>query len=206
MEGDWPTGAMVLYEYIWLLGFLENKKKEAIGIQSPLVDMFVPMITLTKKYLALALKCEVIIMATILNPLWRLKLFEEKLSTHIGDADQLLRSCFSQREKKLKQLAPIPDIQETTRPEAEDDDGFNFFPMHGKSGEENDELQRYITNGQYPMAKKSDLLGWWKVCTRSILLNKHKLNNLFCRYTKFISLCLHHWQETIWLYREVLLL
>jgi hypothetical protein len=165
MEGDGPTGSMVIYEYVRLLGFLEKNKAESLQTQNMLLDMFDPMIKITQKYLNLALDCEPIILATILHPSWRLKLFEGKLPDHAAKSNNIFLRAFADREKKLKADQPQPVMEEIKAAEAEEDDGFDFFPVQGKKADENDELQRYIINGQYPISKKSELLAWWKVCT-----------------------------------------
>ncbi|OAV86935.1 hypothetical protein PTTG_08959 [Puccinia triticina 1-1 BBBD Race 1] len=58
MEGDGPKLPMVIYEYLRVIDSLEKKKGAAI--LTALEPMFTPMLTVTKKYLDLALACNTV--------------------------------------------------------------------------------------------------------------------------------------------------
>ncbi|OAV85943.1 hypothetical protein PTTG_30178, partial [Puccinia triticina 1-1 BBBD Race 1] len=111
MEGDGPKLAMVLYEYVRMLDSLE-KKKEAANL-TVLEPMFEPMITITQKYVNLALKCEAVILATFLHPAWRMMLFNKRFNSQVQRITQLIQSIFEDRESHLKSLQPDPSPKDS---------------------------------------------------------------------------------------------
>ncbi|KAI9603468.1 hypothetical protein KEM48_001480 [Puccinia striiformis f. sp. tritici PST-130] len=82
----------------------------------------------------------------------------------------LVNSKFIEREALLESQKPPtpppkPSQSDTNSNEHEpsDSDGeeFNFYPANPDAVENNTELERY-NNGDFPMDKKGNLLGWWK--------------------------------------------
>jgi hypothetical protein len=66
MEGDGPKLGMVLYEYDRVLNSL--RRKEITARDTVLDPMFQPMLTITKKYVKLAINCNTVVMATFFHP------------------------------------------------------------------------------------------------------------------------------------------
>ncbi|KAI7966412.1 hypothetical protein MJO29_002160 [Puccinia striiformis f. sp. tritici] len=167
LEGDGPKLPMVLYEYARLLASLEKKKIAAVS--TALERMFYPMITITRKYLDLAIHCDTVVMATFLHPAWRMMLFTDRYSIHLKRINKLISDLFTDREELLKALQPDPTPPKCTQSEANasgidsdsDGDAFNYYPTNGDTVDINTELDRY-NKGDFPLDKKGCVLGWWK--------------------------------------------
>ncbi|OAV91789.1 hypothetical protein PTTG_27882 [Puccinia triticina 1-1 BBBD Race 1] len=145
VEGDGPKLPMVLYEYVRLLDSMERKKVE--NLLTPLRIMFDPMIKILKKYINLALNCDTVILATYLHPAWRMMLFANR---------------FSSETSRITQLRTQSNPNTNATSNSESDGGeFNYYPTNPEASEVNTEMDRY-NNGDHPMDKKGDLLGWWK--------------------------------------------
>ncbi|KAA1102608.1 hypothetical protein PGTUg99_023338 [Puccinia graminis f. sp. tritici] len=158
MEGDGPSCAMVLYEYSRLLetlGKLKESSKNGI-----LEAMFDPMIKVATKYKDLALKCEPILMATILHPAWRLLLFANKFQSHHRIAQDLISKKFKERQALLKLPTP-PSTKESSQAVVPEDDEYNFYPKNSALDDSEDELNRYYET-KYTLGIKGNVLLWWK--------------------------------------------
>ena len=173
MEGDGPKLAMVLYEYVRVIDNLEKQQEKASVTLSPLEPMFDPMLDITRKDLTHALNCNTVIMATFLHPAWRMQLFSKMFQPHVKRIKKLVQTFFDDRKALLKSLEPEEDSPKQSQctngdPSEDNSDSdsgeFNFYPQVNKSAEvdQNTELDRY-NRGDFPMDKKGDLLGWWKV-------------------------------------------
>ncbi|KAA1111180.1 hypothetical protein PGT21_037024 [Puccinia graminis f. sp. tritici] len=171
LEGDGPKLPMLLYEYARLLASLEKKK---IAAESTALErMFDPMITITKKYLDLAVHCNTVIMATFLHPAWRMMLFTDRYPLHLQRINKLILDVFTDRDELLKTQQPDASPPKCTQSEANasgidsdsDGDAFNYYPMNGDTVDINTELDRY-NSGEFPLDKKGCVLGWWKGLSR----------------------------------------
>ncbi|KAI9626306.1 hypothetical protein KEM48_010558 [Puccinia striiformis f. sp. tritici PST-130] len=176
MEGNWPIVSMVIYEYVRLIDSLEKKMVVAAG--SSLEAMYPPMIRITKKYLKIALKCNSIVMATFLQPAWRMMLFSKRLKPPMTrQITELINNKFIEREAFLesqKPPTPPPKASESdanpNSAESSDLEGdkFNFYPTNEAADNVvNTELERY-NNGDFPMDKKGKLLGSAQSAVRSV--------------------------------------
>ncbi|KAH9815208.1 hypothetical protein DFH28DRAFT_865212, partial [Melampsora americana] len=74
IEGDGPTGCMVLWKYYWLQKNL-RKKISRSNQTNTLYPMYLSMKHSIDNYLSEALGCETIVMATMLHPSWRTNFF-----------------------------------------------------------------------------------------------------------------------------------
>ncbi|KAA1071711.1 hypothetical protein PGT21_017134 [Puccinia graminis f. sp. tritici] len=122
--------------------------------------MFDPMIVVAKKYLALALECSPILLATILHPAWRLSLIRDKFVAHSAVTEELLRTTFKAKSKAHKKMMPQVTTPESNAESNEDE--FNYYPEKSGASQEDNELKKYI-EGQWPLSKKADPLQWWKL-------------------------------------------
>ncbi|WAQ85784.1 hypothetical protein PtA15_6A413 [Puccinia triticina] len=151
------------------IGFTLKKKKEA-AISTALEPMFTPMLKVTKKYLDLSLACNTVIIATFLHPEWRMMLFTMRLKTHFARITKLIQKTFDDRQSYLKSIQPESTPPKTTQSDLNatptdletDGDDFNYYPTTSTTIEINTELKRY-NKGDFPMAKKGDVLGRWKL-------------------------------------------
>lgn len=76
MEGNMPTGAMVIPKYIELQAKLQAQEKN-LRTTDALHPMIAAMITKLQGYLDKAIACETLVIATILHPAFQLKFFEK---------------------------------------------------------------------------------------------------------------------------------
>ncbi|KNF00059.1 hypothetical protein PSTG_06680 [Puccinia striiformis f. sp. tritici PST-78] len=159
-EEDGPNASMVLYDYYRLIDNLEKRQRNPEF--TVLKAMFDPMIVIAKKYLALALNCSPILLATMLHPAWRLSLIQDKFETSSDWAEEVLRSEFKIKSKVLKKMAPKATVAKSNGDS--DEDEFNYYPEKSGASQEDNELKRYL-DGQWPLNKKGDPLQWWKLHT-----------------------------------------
>ncbi|KAA1127004.1 hypothetical protein PGTUg99_035487 [Puccinia graminis f. sp. tritici] len=129
--------------------------------------MYVKMTKKVEIYQDEALKCETLIMATLLHPSFRLGLFTHCWPEKADVAKKILEKEFAKRVEVLKKKKE-DDIQVVERksPPVEEDDIFEMFSKPAKSTEENKELKVYINN-MYCLPAIStkcpkELLLWWK--------------------------------------------
>ncbi|KAA1098992.1 hypothetical protein PGTUg99_013902 [Puccinia graminis f. sp. tritici] len=158
MEGDGPSCSMVLYKYSCLIDTLDHLK---VACQGGLLEaMFEPMRTKAIKYRDLALKCEPILMATMLHPAWRLLLFANKFQSHHTVAQALLLKKFKERQAILGPPT-APTAKEAPSPIDPEDEGYNFYPSNPGTDDGEDELNRYH-KVKYSLGIKGNILAWWK--------------------------------------------
>ncbi|KNE87142.1 hypothetical protein PSTG_19479 [Puccinia striiformis f. sp. tritici PST-78] len=74
MEGDYSSGSMILSEYHQVEDFLNTKL--ATTDDSEFQAMLRRMLTKTNTYLQEALACDAILIATALNPCFRLSIYQ----------------------------------------------------------------------------------------------------------------------------------
>jgi hypothetical protein len=151
MEGDGLKLPMVLYEYIQILDSLEKKKAAATA--TALEPLFGPMITITKKYLDLAITCNTVVMATFLHPAWRMMLFKKRFGSHLTWITQLIQRKFTNQEELLDSLKPdsTPPKESETEPntcvsgveESDEDNEFRYYPTNSETVEINTEMEQY---------------------------------------------------------------
>ncbi|KNF05891.1 hypothetical protein PSTG_00885 [Puccinia striiformis f. sp. tritici PST-78] len=100
MEGDHSSASLMISEYQCLKNFLE--KQIAATSEPELKVMMVKMIEKTNIYLKEALSCDAIILATILNPAYRLSIFEVLFTAHHTYAKALLQRHFNERKLEIE--------------------------------------------------------------------------------------------------------
>lgn len=76
MEGDMPTGAMVIPKYVELRARFQEREKNMSTSEA-----HHPMIAKLQGYLDKAVACETLVIATILHPAFRLKFFDKFFGT-----------------------------------------------------------------------------------------------------------------------------
>lgn len=100
MEGDGPTGCMVLREYQLLRDHLKTKLRPQ-NCFSPLYPMFYAMLARVNTYLSQALSCGIIVMATMLHLSWRLEFFQAAFGSNSPEsqrAKHLFQYEFAKRQ------------------------------------------------------------------------------------------------------------
>ncbi|KAA1087896.1 hypothetical protein PGTUg99_022715 [Puccinia graminis f. sp. tritici] len=100
MEGDGPTGSVAIPEYLQMK--INLKKKLDSSLRSdPLHPMFVKMLEKTNTYLQEALACETLVISTILNPSFRLAIFEKHFPQEASEAKKKLVELFEERKNQM---------------------------------------------------------------------------------------------------------
>ena len=171
MEGDGPTGSTVIPEYLKMRKNLQ-KKSDSTTRSDPLHPMFVKMITKINTYLDEALLCETLVMATILNPTFRLALFEVHFPKQAPGAKRRLVELFEERknqmtEKLLQDKERQKDKTATQEKDNNEDDICSFF-SGPRNNPGNDEIEMYLGGmDRINQVDKLDYtfsaLKWWKV-------------------------------------------
>ena len=102
MEVDGPTGSIAIPEYLQLKINLK-KKSNSSQRGDPLHPMFLKMIEKTNNYLEEALSCETLVMSTILNPFFRLAIFESHFPKEAPAAKKRLVELFEERKAQIEE-------------------------------------------------------------------------------------------------------
>lgn len=100
MEGDQPTGCMVIPQYVELRNTL-NTKINALRATDAMYPMLAKMKEKTQEYLDEALSFQTLVMATLLHPFFRLKFFKKwfgATSTITMKAESDLRLLYREYE------------------------------------------------------------------------------------------------------------
>ena len=98
MDGNGPTGCIVLPKYYSLIQHLKRKDKK-INCSHPLHTMFSKMISKLHEYLQEALQCETLVISTCLHPFYFLKLFETFFKDDFDTIERLLELKFMERSQ-----------------------------------------------------------------------------------------------------------
>ena len=167
MEGDGPTGALVLANYFQTIKDL--KKQEAAGArENAFHPMYHKMITKLEEYQGEALGCEALVMATLLHPAFRLRFIAHCWPEKEKEARSLLEKNFTKREALLKKNKDDIEELEKDAPKVDNDNIFDLFNAPPNSAGSS-ELEAYVKNmdrSAGPAAKDlKSVLIWWKVCS-----------------------------------------
>ncbi|KAA1085986.1 hypothetical protein PGT21_026567 [Puccinia graminis f. sp. tritici] len=164
---------IVIPEY-WKMREDLKKKSKSLTREDPLHPMFSKMIDKVEIYLEESLSCETLVMATILNPTFRLAFFENCFPTQTPRAKEILYRLFEERKKvtvetrlqneRLEKEKEASQIKET---EKKDENVFSFFSGPSKDPGK-DELEIYLGGiDRCDNRNDKDLtfsaLSWWKV-------------------------------------------
>ncbi|KAI7967067.1 hypothetical protein MJO29_000344 [Puccinia striiformis f. sp. tritici] len=168
-EGDISSGCTMISDYQCLMSFI-NEKLESCT-EPEFKNMFNKMLSKTKTYLDEALDCDAIVIATALNPCFRLSIFQAWFPSHYSRAHKLLQDLYNEKKEELtastQSKGPVPP------PEKKQVKGskrlvhqFDFFPNAVEAPVE-DELTIYL-GGKWkvPSEEEGDSLKWWKEHSR----------------------------------------
>ena len=173
MEGNGPTGCMVIPEYYGLIQNLKQKEKR-ISRSHQLHPMFSKMIEKLENYLEEALECETLKIATALHPFYRIKIFETFFEDHTSKIEKLLEKRFVERQSVLNQNG-AKEVQFYGGRENSDDNEDIFSVLENKRSIQGiDELVMYKRHQDCPPNPKKEgspsLLIWWKVSTTTFFI------------------------------------
>lgn len=175
MEGDGPTGSMVIPEFYALKLHLAARADQMM-IGDGLLPMVASMQARVDKYFEEALQCDTTVMASLLNPHFRLRFYEHAFGKdhhYTKRAKKLFMEKFDQRKKEMG-----PSLQTnkcssaaSTKVNASKTTTNTVFQLFKAQEPEiqHDEINAYL-KGANPMAASEDardsksVLPWWKVC------------------------------------------
>jgi hypothetical protein len=167
MEGDLSSGSMILAEYRCLQDYLQSKARSAN--ESELKVMTSKMLSKLESCVAEVLKCDAILIATALNPCYRLSMIKMWYPSHYTRAKGLLEDQFAERKREVeakqppKEPSPQPELAIESGHSHQIVEDIDFFPDPDQSTPE-DELSIYLT-GKHKIvpSKSTQSLAWWKV-------------------------------------------
>ncbi|KAH9808523.1 hypothetical protein DFH28DRAFT_909256 [Melampsora americana] len=174
-EENSPNGSIVLPEYSIMLDSLK-KRQASLEKDDPLYPMIAEMVIWMEKYWNEALKCESLVFATILNPLFRHRFFEATFGPQDPKAVENLAaftSAFNNRKTEhldLDSQRSSQNKQPTSSSLTSAVSSVYQLFTHNPQAEREGELKRYL-KGDHPLlpvlkdgAIDPDcILKWWKV-------------------------------------------
>jgi hypothetical protein len=93
MEGNYSLACLMIWEYKSLVDF--PRESSDLASKTELKLMLRTMISKTNNYLEEALDCETILLSTILNPSYRLLMFQHWFSSCYSQSKNLLEQSFN---------------------------------------------------------------------------------------------------------------
>ncbi|KAA1068401.1 hypothetical protein PGTUg99_015492 [Puccinia graminis f. sp. tritici] len=118
MEGDSATGTHVIPKYLELKESLQEKISNA-AVSDSLYPMYQAMRQRVNKYLAEAMQCETLVLATMMHPCFRMHVFELVFgagSAEVSNSLELLNREFSRTKSQQKELLKNPDVAIIEKP------------------------------------------------------------------------------------------
>ena len=169
MEGNHSSACLMIWEYKSLVDFLRERSE--LASEPELKLMLRTMILKTNNYLEEALDCDAILLSTILNPSYRLLMFQHWFSSCYSQAKNLLEQSFNnwkaEREAILdgaeKVSSPPVEVPSQLINQRRKAKKVDFFPDAAVAPPE-DKLAAYLS-GKYklPTDQAKNCLKWWKV-------------------------------------------
>lgn len=106
VEGNWPTRALVILEYVKLKNNLFERLGQAVP-GNAIHTMLHTMINKTQGYLNKAVKCKTLVMAAMLNPMLGVSLFQEHFDFDtLYGAEKLFQQQFEDHLAQIQEEAP----------------------------------------------------------------------------------------------------
>lgn len=161
VEGNGPTGCIVLAEYKRVILELEALQAESLEYSS-LDKSITKMIKWLTKYMDEAVEFHAIVLATILNPWFRGKFFTIRYPNQDFSANQAIEDAFNTVLEELEQQELPPTYTEDGGPTEQNH--FDIFGVSnaGSKKTSTSELEDYV-QGKYAIKQDQTPLGWWKV-------------------------------------------
>lgn len=183
MEGDQPTGCMVIAEYVELKKTL-HARSERLDTTDAMYPMLAAMLEKTQQILEEALKCEPLVMACLLHPAFRLRFFHAffgKTSSVSFRAEALFNSEFKMYQAGFAMKDKPSNTRGDSHSESTEDVQPSIFAVYSDMQEEemgdDDQLRDYLGGRDRMKAPEYDLrdpnsaLQWWKVRNPCALLS-----------------------------------
>ncbi|KAH9816564.1 hypothetical protein DFH28DRAFT_891283 [Melampsora americana] len=183
MEGVGPTGSMVISEFYALKAHLDRQAKE-LQMGEALLPMIRSMQAHVNKYLEEAMNCDTPVMASMLNPFFRLQIFEQGFGPehrYTIRARNLFQAKFDKRKKEVNSTSSSNEVEaQGSTPNMSQpsksvlDSVFQLFKTQDPQVAR-DEVAAYL-KGAHPMAASDNareckaVLPWWSVSHPSFFL------------------------------------
>ncbi|KAI9601870.1 hypothetical protein KEM48_001158, partial [Puccinia striiformis f. sp. tritici PST-130] len=103
MEGEKSSACLMISEYRYLLAFI--KKQKTLNKEPEFERMYEGMTEEINKSLTEALSCTPLLLATVLNPAYRLSIFEMCFPDHHAHVKSLIKDSYTKRKSELDELA-----------------------------------------------------------------------------------------------------
>lgn len=180
MEGDFPSGAVLLAEYLRIKEALQDiRKTTTFSSITNMLDAMLPKLT---TYQEEAAESDLVILATIFNPKYRLRFLELHYPEHADQARDLLDATFQEA------LSVWPATPPASPPSAAPTgDAFDHFDVFTSATFQTADTLRsaerdLYLQGTVPIAPGQSELQWWKVSFLQVYHVDYKGSDLFALY------------------------
>ncbi|KAI7950804.1 hypothetical protein MJO29_009478 [Puccinia striiformis f. sp. tritici] len=161
MEGDHSSGCLMISKYRQIKESIKKKMRTASEPQFK--QMLQTMTTKTDKYLEEALNCDAILIATVLNPSFRLSILKVSFPSHYDYTLQLLTSLFNtrkaERDMVIASQEPTHPVGKQPDPRELSPEEIDYFPETTAEETAADELSIYL-GGKYNHLHLRQTLTW----------------------------------------------
>lgn len=162
MEGDFSSASVLLQEYHKTLHDRLRSLANTVNYDS-IFRMINVMVTKLEVYEREALRCDAIIISTIMNPRCRTKFFDLYYPSHATHAKKLIRKLYDElvAEKTVNtDQSTLEPTSAASNPVKKDK--YNVLALDPQAlGTDDDQLDRYLEGRN--SAKNLDTLAWWMV-------------------------------------------
>lgn len=165
MEGNFSSGCVLLPEYLRVADALKSVQETCEYPE--VVDMINTMLILHAKYQTEAADSEAVLLATILNPRYRLKFLELHYLMHSDSAKEAIEKVFEETLAAWP-VTPPPSPKSPLHPVPSEVDAYDVFGSSGSTHVDSaaltrqGELKAYL-DGTHPIKVTQGPLDWWKV-------------------------------------------
>lgn len=164
MEGDFASGSILLAEYLRVSETLQQIH-DSLFFPS-IINMIDIMLPKLASYQEEAASTQIILMATVLNPKYRLKFFDLHYADHADRAKGGIKCCFNQLLDTWPVTPPVTPSANTTNSSSDPFDHFDIFTAHTSTDNSAKiratELEKYL-QGSHPILPGRSELTWWRV-------------------------------------------
>ncbi|OAV95295.1 hypothetical protein PTTG_12087 [Puccinia triticina 1-1 BBBD Race 1] len=164
MEGDNSSGSLMISEYQNIKDFI-SEKIESIS-EPEFQIMLEKMLVKTDAYLDEALNCDAIVIATALNPSFRLSIFQMWFPGRYAYTLDLLKDLYDAKKAEVNAAKTLKEPHQLLNPPKASNQRSkhtDFFPETTKAPLA-DELNSYIEGKhKLPTCEAANCLDWWKL-------------------------------------------
>lgn len=152
------------------------------------------MIEWLQKYQEEAIECEVVVLATILNPCFRGKFFAIHYPDHEISSNLAIEDAYNTLKEEHKAIEATPPPEENF--DSSETDAFDIFGVDNGTASKSSisELDEYL-QGSCPIKKDQTPLAWWnvshlfRIISSQSLLTSNWIAGTFQPFSNFIRAC-----------------